>query len=329
MSVSIYQIAKEAGVSSSTVARALRGETKAVRRDSIERVERIRNIAERLGYEQSWKAKALSSGRTHAIGLVNSHSDWIFEGVMGEIASSFTDALRDLGYHLVLVPLDEEGGWKELLTGGRLDGIAILHHYPTEGQGFLEKCELPTVLLGDDTDRSAPQVVFDDKQGAILATNHLIDLGHREIGFYIEQGAREHHSVTDRIAGYRQALKEAGLGEGTVWRVTEQELASRLVDRDPSPTAVVCYCHVEAQVLTQTLWRSGRTVPDSMSVVAFNDLPQVTYMNPPLTTIGYDTRLSGVTGARMLASLIRGEQPPQERVKIPPQLVLRESTSPR
>lgn len=327
MTVSIHQIAKEAGVSSSTVARALRGENKAIRRDSIERVERIRKIAERMGYEQSWRAKVFSSGRTHAIGLVNSHSDWIFEGVMGEIASSFTDALRDLGYHLVLVPVDEDGEWRELLVGGRLDGIAILHHYPAEARDFLRECGLPTVLLGDNSDETAPQVVSDDRRGAALATQHLLDLGHQKIVLYAEDVVRDHYSVPYRIDGYREAMTDAGL-ESDVWIINQQELASRLVVRDESPTAVLCYCHVEAQILSQALWRFGRSVPRDMSIIAFNDLPQLKYMTPPLTVIGYDTHQSGEIGAQMLAKLVAGTAPDEPRVMIAPQLHLRDSTGP-
>ena len=328
MSVSIYEIAREAGVSSSTVARALRGDTKNVRKDSIERVQRIRAIAERLGYEQSWRAKVFSSGRTHAIGLVHSHSDWIFEGVMGEVASAFTNSLRDLDYHLVLVPVDEQDHWQELLTGGRLDGIAILHHYPEEAREFLSSCDLPTVLLGDNTDNDAPHVITDDYAGATLGTRHLIELGHRRIAFYAQDSVRRHYSVDDRVRGFQETMEQAGLDGSSYWRISEQELATRLVSREDSPTAILCYCHVEAQILTQVMWKHHRRVPEDMSIIAFNDLPIAQYMSPPLATIGYDTKKVGQIGANLLASQIDDVELEQRWIQIPPNLQLRSSTAP-
>lgn len=328
MSVSIHEIAREAGVSSSTVARALRGDSKNVRKNSIERVHRIRKIAEQMGYEQSWRAKAFSRGRTQAIGLVHSHSDWLFEGVMGEVASALTDSLQDLDHHMVLIPVDDKGYWKELLTGGRLDGVAILHHYPEEAREFLERCQLPMVLLGDNSDPSVPHVTTDEYAGAKLATRHLIELGHRHVVFYAQDTVRDHYSVVDRERGYRETMESEGLDGSSFWQISEQELAARLVSREDSPTGVVCYCHVEAQILLQTLWRNHRQAPDDMSVVAFNDLPMTKYMSPPLTTIRFDARKVGQLGAELLVSQISNSKNEANKVVLPPSLQLRSSTCP-
>lgn len=329
MSVTIYEIAKRAGVSSSTVARVLRGDVKGASQGSAARVAHIRRLAKEMGYRKNWRARAFSRCRTHAVGLFHTHTAWICEGTMGEVAGGFTDAMHDLGYHVVVIPYDEKGDWQELVQDGRLDAIAISHFLPADAIKVISDTTLPRVLLMDKSVPDWSCVVTDDEAGAFSATMHLIELGHRQIAMYLHDSIREHYSVEERRAGYYRAMTEAGLADvASFWHAPEDQLAELLFEGDDSPTAVVCYCHVEAMAVYLTAWQHGKRIPDDLSVIGFNDLQSTRYMTPPLTTMGFGTRHIGRLGADLLVRQIEMDVPEVERVVIRQTLVQGASAAP-
>lgn len=329
MSVTIYEIAERAGVSSSTVARVLRGDVKGSSQGSAAKVARIRRLAKEMGYRRNWRARAFSRCRTHAVGLFHTHSAWICEGTMGEVAGGFTDAMHEQGYHVVVVPYDNKGDWRELLRDGRFDGIAISHFLPDDAIKVIAEIGLPRVLLMDKTVPDWSCAVTEDETGAYTATKHLIDLGHRRIAFYLHDSIRAHYSVADRHAGYQRAMVEAGLAdEVKFWHASEDELPGILVHDPRRPTAIVCYCHVEAMAVYLTAWQHGLRIPDDLSVVGFNDLQSTRYMTPPLTTMGFATRHIGRLGADLLVRQIESDDAEVERVFVRQSLVVRASTAP-
>jgi DNA-binding LacI/PurR family transcriptional regulator len=329
MGVTIYAIAKRAGVSSSTVARALRGDVKSLAGRSAERAETIRRLAKEMGYQRNWRAQAFSRCKTHAVGLFHTHTAWIHEGTMGEIAGGFTSGMRDHRYHVVIVPYDEEGEWRELLNDGRLDGIAISHYLPEGAREAVEESGLPRVLLMDKTIRTWPCAVTDDEEGAYGATKHLIELGHRRIDMYLHDSIRKHFSVDDRHAGYEKAMKQAGLRDAIrFWHLSEEEMAKIFFRGDDRPTAVLCYCHVEAMAVYLAAWKNDVKIPDELSVIAFNDLQSTRYMTPPLTTMAFNTAHIGRVGANLLVRQIENDDVEPERVVITEKLIERQSTAP-
>ncbi|RIK75973.1 MAG: hypothetical protein DCC67_14540 [Planctomycetota bacterium] len=328
MSVTIYAIAERAGVSSSTVARALRGDAKLSGR-SAERAARIRRIAQEMGYRPNWRAQAFSRCKTHAVGLFHTHTAWIHEGTMGEIAGGFTMAMRDHGYHVVIVPYDAEGQWQELLKDGRLDGIAISHYLPDDAREAVEESGLPRVLLMDKTIPSWPCAVSDDLGGAYAATRRLIDLGHRRIAMYLHDSIRKHFSVEDRHAGYEKAMREAELAhEIQFWHLPEERLPDVLFCGGDRPTAVLCYCHVEAMAVYLAAWQHQVRIPDELSVIAFNELQYARYMTPPLSTMAFNTTHIGRVGANLLVRQIQSKDAEPERVVVAERLIERQSTAP-
>jgi LacI family transcriptional regulator len=211
MSVTIYEIAERAGVSSSTVARILRGDVKESYRRSAETAQRIRRIASEMGYRANLRARAFSRKRTHGIGLLYTDDAWIFEGMNTEVVNSLVRALQRARYHLVFVPIDASGSWEEIVLGGQIDGGVVFQPLPAEVRGALHERQLPLVLLGDNSDPTVSQVVVDDFAGAHAATRHLIGLGHTRILLFVHQSVKPHCSVQERQAGYRAAMAEAGL----------------------------------------------------------------------------------------------------------------------
>lgn len=324
----VHEIAKEAGVSVSTVSRVLRNETKGKRVDSAARSEKIREIADRLGYTQCWRATSFANGRTCGIGLVSEHSEWLFYGMMGQLAGELSRALNELGYHLVVIPVEEGGDWKQLVAGGRVDGVVVLHHYSELIRENLSSLELPMIVVGDSQAAHARRVLYADEGGAYAATRHLIGLGHKRIAMYARDIVRPHCSVDERRRGFESAMREAGLGAGTFWCVPDEELFELVVRNPERPTAVLCYCHVEAELLYQLAWRSGLSVPRDLSIIAFNDLPSTARMSPPLSTVGFDVVRLGSMAARMIVDAVEGHESKENDVLVHPSLNLRASTSP-
>ncbi|MAT69898.1 MAG: hypothetical protein CMJ58_10280 [Planctomycetaceae bacterium] len=328
MSVTIEQIAKRAGVSASTAARALRGDFKGAQERSIEKAREILRISEELGYRPNWRARALSRGKTRSIGLLYTNPMWIFEDPMNEIAVSFTETLQSLKYDLRLIPVTKDEHWKELVYGGAVDGVAFMVSVPEEAGELLENQKVPVVLIGDKR-AGTPSIVPDDEAGGYLAARHLIGLGHKKIVYYVHSDIRDHFSVNDRQAGYERAMREADLGDQIeLWHCDTDVAMDRILSSDP-PTALIGYCHVEALRIVHAAWAHGISIPTDLSLIAFNDMAMTQLMSPPLTVIGFDTAEMGRIGATMLYRLIeaRDNGPSQHQV-MRERLIVRSTTAP-
>lgn len=329
MTPTIGEIAKRAGVSASTVARALRGDTKGSQKRSIEKALEIRRISEELGYRPSWRARALSRGKTHSIGLLYSDPMWIFEDPMNEIAVSLTETLQRLKYDLRLIPVTEDEQWKELVYGGAVDAVAFLVSTPEGAEEIITSKIVPVVSIGDKRD-DAPYVVADDEAGGYLATRHLLGLGHTKIVYFVSDTIRPHSSVDDRRAGYERAMREAGLEPLiSCWYCSIEEAMGKLLSPE-RPTALIGYCHIEALGVTHGAWAHGCSIPTDLSLITFNDMAMTKQMTPPLTVISYDTAQMGCIGAKMLVDLIESDtgEATASNVVMPEKLTLRSTTAP-
>lgn len=330
MSVTIYEIAERAGVSSSTVARILRGDIKESHRRSAETAQRIRRIASEMGYRANLRARAFSRGRTHAIGLLYTDDAWIFEGMNTEVVNSLVRALQRSGYHLVFAPVDVSGSWEEIVLGGQIDGGVVFQTLPAEVRDSLRERQLPLVLLGDNSDPTVSQVVVDDFAGAHAATKHLIGLGHKHILLFVHQSVKPHCSVEERQAGYRAAMAEAGLAPHECLRVAEEDAVDILVRGHDRPTAVICYSNLESTLIVHAMWQFGVSIPGDLSVIGFNEIFATRYMTPPLTTVGFDAAKIGEYGAQLVLKELDPTAGPRKPtvLTVKPRLVVRSSTGP-
>jgi LacI family transcriptional regulator len=307
MSVTIYEIAERAGVSSSTVARILRGDVKESHRRSVETARRIRLLASEMGYRPNLRARAFSRGRTHGIGLLYTDDAWIFEGMNTHVVNSLVRALQRAGYHLVFAPIDDTGSWEEIVLGGQIDGGVVFQTLPSEVCAALRDRQLPIVLLGDNSDPSVSQVIVDDFGGAYAATKHLLGLGHTQIMLFVHESVKPHCSVVERLAGYRAAMEEAGLGSQECLQRPEEDAFDLLTRPGNRPTAVVCYSNLEATLIVHAMWQFGVSIPGELSVVGFNDEFSVQYMTPPLTTVGFDAAKIGELGAQLVLQELQSD----------------------
>jgi LacI family transcriptional regulator len=330
MPVTIYEIAKQAGVSSSTVARILRGDVKESHRRSVETAKRIRRLANEMGYRTNLRARAFSRGRTHGIGLLYTDDAWIFEGMNTQVVNSLVRALQRSKYHLVFAPIDATGAWEDIVLGGQIDGGVVFQALPAEVLTALQERELPLVLLGDNSDPAVSQVVVDDLAGAYVATKHLIGLGHKRILFFVHHSVKPHCSIGERLAGYRAAIDEAGLKRHECVHVPEEDAIDVLVRGNNRPTGVVCYCNLEATLIVHAMWQYGVSIPADLSIVGFNDLFATKYMTPPLTTVGFDAAKIGELGAELVLQDVgtSREQRKPLVMTVKPKLIVRGSTGP-
>ena len=327
MAASIDQIAARAGVSTSTVARVLRGEVKGAQKRSAKKSAEILRISEELGYQPNWRARALSRGKTHTIGLLYSDPHWIFDDPMNEIAVSFTEALQQQNYDLRLIPINENSSeWKELILGSAVDGLALQFHTPELAEDVIRKSGLPLITLGKRFD-DAPCIMPGDVHGAYLATRHLLGLGHKRIVYYVADTIRPHISVEERREGYEKAMVEAGLEANiAAWHFDVGKAMDHLLGED-RPTAMIGYCQVEAMRITHAAWANGLAIPTDLSLITFNDMAMTQYMTPPLSVVRFDTAEIGRLGAEMLIQQIEASGTSCESVIIPERLVIRGTTA--
>ncbi|MCC6492408.1 MAG: LacI family DNA-binding transcriptional regulator [Pirellulales bacterium] len=343
MAATIYDIAKQAGVSSSTVARVLRGDTKGGRRDSAERAARIREIANRLGYRPNLRARAFSEQRTKGVGLLYTDDAWVFEGVNDKVLQGLVRELRKFDHHLLLVPIDDGGDWEELVLGGHIDGSVTFQFLPACVRTTIREAQMPCVLLGDNSDPELAHIVVDDAAGAYSAARHLIALGHRRIGLYVHDTVKPHCSIRDRRDGFEAAMREHALTP-CFWHCSDGEMVSTLVRGDDRPTGLICYSDLESTLIMHAMWQHGVKIPADLSLIGFNDKFATKHMTPHLTTVAFDANRIGSLGAQMIIESIDGqERHDQQRhgvgqqgpasaekraVKVSTQLIIRGSTAP-
>lgn len=322
---SMHDVAARAGVSHQTVSRVLNGFT-GIRPATRERVEAA--IAE-LGYRRNLAARSLATGRSLAIGVMAPDAP-----NFGPTSSVYAveRAARDAGFHpLVTITSEDAESVKESLDFlFSQDVEALVLMAPT--MGVLEVIDsasssLPTVFLLTGNERGRLSVAVDQFKGARLALEHLYELGHRHIQHV--RGPADSIEAQLRVDAYHSFARETGitayeplLGD---WRAESgYELAARL---DPAVTAVFCGNDQMAFGVTHALGERGLRVPDDVSVVGYDDVPEARHSWPPLTTVHQDFRKVGDVAVAVVVAALRGEEQPDTGL-LEPTLIVRESTAP-
>ncbi len=335
MTTSIKDIAKAAGVSHSTVSRAL-SDSPLVNAATRSRIHRL---AQEMGYSPDAGARSLVRGHTCTVGVVVTT---IADPFSAEVVEGIESAAYAHGYSVILaVSQDEperEVAAVEMLRSKRVDAVIVTSsRVGALHQERLGAAGVPVILLNSHSQQLAPHtfsVRVDDQHGARLATAHLLALGHRRIAHVA--GPEGHSPSADRLAGYRAALAEAGVpfdgalvfaGTGRP-AAGEQALAplAALADR---PTAVFCYNDMTAIGLLRAARLAGLTVPRDLAVVGFDDIPFAAYVSPSLTTVAQPKFAMGQRAMQMALSLMGGRDEEVGDVVLQGRLVVRETTGAR
>ncbi len=324
--VTARDIAKDLGLSQSTVSRVLSGAPNY--RFSEETRRRILEGAERLGYRPHAVARSLRERRTRVIGFCSRHGDLDARNLfLAEIIGSLQRACSDEGEFLLLYNFgpdaSDDDAFDELVSG-RIDGL-ILHADDTDPLiQRLAQTTLPMVAIADRI-AAVPSVVCDDRAGIALAIQHLAGRGHERIWFAHAPVVLA--SVRDRVEAYRAAMTVLGLTPVPV-EVHYEAVAPvlDLIRESPDPpTAVCCWNDATALILTDACRRSGLRVPEDLAVVGFDGLLDQRLVWQRLTTVSAHWPEVTKAALGVLRTKMTGEPVPRETV-IPVSLRIGETT---
>ena len=335
--MTIADVAADAGVGVGTVSRVLNG-SEQVRAGTLRAV---RDSIDRLGYRPSHAAAALVRGTPRTVAVVVTHMTR--PSVVVRLASALA-VLAEQGYDTIVcnvdTPVERDRQLEALLPTHRADGVlAVSLPLSREQQAQFGRAGVALVSV-DAVNAGVPQTVIDNVAGGRMATEHLIGLGHRRIGFVGDAAfARPpadlgFTSSAHRLRGYRQALAEAGLGfearlirRGPHDAATAAEHAAELLSAGNPPTAIFAASDTQAIGVLAAAERFGVAVPGQLSVIGFDDIESAAFLG--LSTVRQPLARSGAEGARRLCALLRGERIAPQRQELPIELVTRASTARR
>ena len=329
MSVKLEDIAKETGFSISTVSRVLSSSSYPVSEQIREKVLRA---AELMGYEPNIAARSLRTDRTNTIGII---VDDILSPFTPPIVRGIQDYLNENGFLSLIVnsdwdPYQEQAAIKTLLSRP-VDGILFVEYSHQTISDVLERSNKPRVfvhrLFGSPIKNS---VVPDDYYGATLATTHLIDLGHRRIGYI--NGPENWHTCRARLSGYRDTLASQGLPfEPSLVQPGDWEIESgyaamkNLLALTERPTAVFAANDLMALGAIYAIQDSGLSVPEDVAIVGYDNRNFTKTVRPRITTVSMPViEMGGVAAGLLLKQIAEGRKE-EEEIKVKGQLIVRET----
>lgn len=324
-------VAEQAGVSVTTVSHVI-NKTRPVNPETRTRVEQAMQV---LGYQPNMLARSLRRGKTHTIGVILPDNA---NPYFAEVARGIEDTSFSKGYSVVLCnsdnDLDKEHLYTNVLIEKQVDGIIfVAAGLSEENINSLQKRGVPSVLI----DRQVPGVqldsVFADNQsGGFLATNHLINLGHRSIACIT--GPKGVRSSSERIGGYLQALAAAGIPANPDWLVegdfqyqSGYAAAQQLFKTGATPSAIFACNDLMAIGAYRYAYENQLNIPGDISIIGFDDIRLAEYTNPPLTTIHQSKDRMGALAAELLLERIANGNLPFRHEIVGVQLVVRSSTA--
>ncbi len=332
--VTIFDVAAEAGVSYSTVSRVINDDPRIKQKTK----EKVRQVIGQLGYVANYHARKLAGIRSTVIGVMvpdfgggNSYLSEILQGIDAE--------LQLTGYDMVLYTAHrqevKETSYIGQVTGGLANGVLlVLARFVDSYIESLTRRKFPFVLI-DQQERNSnyPSIGAANWQGMYQATEYLIRLGHRRIGLI--KGWNDMESARERLAGYRDALKAHHLPddpslviEGSFAQPDGYRGANLLLDLAAPPTAILASNDMMAFGALDAVRLRGKRVPEDISIVGFDDIPQAAYSHPALTTVRQPLQQMGRLATQMLIDMIRDESFAGRKIDLPTELVIRDSCAP-
>lgn len=302
----IRDVAKYAGVSPSTVSRALSGVTYV----EPETKERVMRAVAALNYKPNLAARSLKKGGSRLVGLIIPD---IMNPFYQVIVRYLETRASEAGYSLILCDslgkVEKEKEYFETLKYLFVDGILYIastddveHVKPYVG-------EIPMVFINRAFDVDVPAVSIDNVDGACQAVRYLAEHGHRRISIYINSEDRPYNS--ERLEGCRRAFGEYGIGDYESYVVrgvaSEEDACEKTVElmkRPDRPTAIFLFNDFMVYGVYKGIRESGLRIPEDISVVGFDDIPLMNYLDPPLTTLSHSLEsTSGIIFGKLLEQM--------------------------
>jgi LacI family transcriptional regulator len=327
--VTMADVARQAGVSSMTVSRVIndKGDVSPATR------QRVWAVIEQLGYRPSGIARGLVTQRTGTLGLVIPDiANPFFAGV----ARGVEHGAYAAGYNVFLCNTEEdperEVAVLKSLEEKRVDGLVLCSSRLDDGELRLAVGRYTAVVLVNRRleGEAVHSVLIDDRMGGRLATEHLLNTGHRAVGLL--RGPEMSHSGRERAAGYRNSLARAGVPADPRWQRTcaptvqgGQEAAHELLVSCPELTALFCYNDLVAVGALQACADLGYRVPRDRAIVGYDDIPLAPLVTPPLTTCRVPRFELGAEAVRLLLDEIEGVPDDGREIVLQPELIVRAS----
>jgi DNA-binding LacI/PurR family transcriptional regulator len=344
MASTIVDVARRAGVSYQTVSNVINGRFSEMAGDTRRRVEQA--IRE-LDFHPNQRARSLRRQQSQVIGYlaIDPSTNFIASPFTSEILAGIVEEADRAGYSVMVHAirprgsdgLPAPGSFSRLFRERRLDAaVVFLSGAQRIRERYLHELadgRFPfVVVLERFAGPSNASILAGDFEGGIAATEHLIELGHRTIGFITEDTTWP--SLEARQGGYRQALARAGISDpSALVEVTPESPSSamiamdRLLDRRPDLTAAICFNDLAATGAIAAARRRGLRVPEDVSIVGFDDFAFAQYLNPPLTTVRMLGRAVGEKASAALITYLDSGTFEESEVVFPATLVVRGSTS--
>ncbi len=337
--ITIKEIAAEAGVSVMTVSNVINNNHARVSRETEKRV---REIMAKHKYVPNMAARSLISKASHIIAVLlpiwhETPDSMLLDPYVGQLAGMLEFQLRELQYYVMICSFKTVDQVLQIQRTWQIDGsILIVPHEDKVSHKLVEKSVSPLVVL----DRYYPDtpmlsVCLDDRKGGYIATKHLLERGHRDIGFAAPTISTS-SVIQDRYQGYRDALREYHVEENPAWvfdDAVHQEggemVGRRLVEMERRPTAMVATEDLIACGIIKRCQASGLSIPDDLSVIGFDNSMPSRLISPALTTVGQDVRRKAEYAVDMLMDAIADSGVRERHIVLDVTLVERESVASR
>ncbi len=322
----LRDVAREAGVSYQTVSRVINND---VHVSSVTR-NRVLSAIDMLGFRPNRAAQIMQTERSQTIEVILPY--YGFNRILHDMART----ANQLGYHFVISTISPDQFAEALASGASrfIDGFILIPMMPIiEDYDELVKLTdgIPFVQIGARLGANLPSVIYDQVQGARLATQHLIDLGHRQIAEI--SGPLRTYDALDRHESCLKTLQDNGLApvmslEGDFTIDGGYKVMCQLLDSGTPFTAVVIANDSMAYGAHTAIRTRGLRVPNDISIVGFDDIPESAHFVPALTTVHQDFELMGRLGVEAIVSIIDNPNTPVYQRVLVPRLVVRETTRP-
>ena len=326
-SVTIRDVAREAGVSLATVSRALNSGAQV----TVDTRLRVREAADRLGYVPHSGARSLITRRTGTLGVLLPD---LYGEFFSELIRGIDQTAQRHGYHMVLASSHSDAREIAAAVGnmrGRVDGFVVMSPDVSALPALASLAStFPTVVLGAGPEMGAfATISVANYEGAVAMARHLLELGHQRIAFL--RGPAGNVDAADRLRGVRAVMKHA-VGvvlrecDGDFRQETGYTLTQKLLQGKDRPDAIFCANDAMAIGAIGALHEAGVRVPDDIAVVGFDDIPIARFLTPPLTTVRVPIADLGSSATERLIDALRGGVPlAAHREVVPTSLVLRAS----
>jgi LacI family transcriptional regulator len=329
--VTIREVAERAGVSIQTVSRVINDRPDV----SLETRQRIQTLIEEMGYQPFVNARGLAAKQTYTLGLVTADfSDFWFS----QVVTGAEKEAQEHGYCFMLgnssCDPEDEPKFLNLLTQRHVDGVLFIRAKCDNEYSDLYRLQefgVPIVTIGHHLPESGLAMIdVDNVSGGRKATEYLIGLGHTRIAMIT--GPSDWKSVYDRTEGYLQALQDAGIPvdqelilEGSWLHRSGYEKTRLLLERKNEFTAIFAHNDRIARGAIHALYEAGFKVPDDISIIGYDDIPEAEFSDPPLTTIRQPMTEIGKAATKFLIQMIEDSTVQPKTIMFDTKLIIRAS----